>query len=174
MCTEGLSEDFEIKTRMRLVLVAVQPIQPTPPTPPPSRYSLYVTAMINYPRGATVVVNSVILQAEILLNSLGYLCIQINHFRYRGVLHTEPFSALKGFSQNNFTSALSRSKQTDKECTLTASSQSRLCLSRNQTALPLSKSSHLIQQTFRTRPLVLQNRISVNVNLPLNCLAVIS
>lgn len=52
-------------------------------------FPLYVTAMMNYPCAAPPPVNSAILQPRILLNLVGYLCIQINHFRYRGVLHAK-------------------------------------------------------------------------------------
>lgn len=88
----SLVQDFETismkgkKKRCRLQLSSFHRLRLSP-----LRFSLYVTAMMNYPCAAPLVVNSAILRARMLLNLVGYLCIQINHFffLYRGVLHAK-------------------------------------------------------------------------------------
>lgn len=54
--------------------------------------------MMNYPCAAPLVVNSAILRTQMLLNLVGYLCIQINLFFFSlsgCITHKEPSARLK-------------------------------------------------------------------------------
>lgn len=84
--------------------------------------------MMNYPCAAPLVVNSVILRSQMLLNLVGYLCIQINlFFFFIGAYYTQrALCALKGSSQNNFTSSAESGKKERKKQIRNAHSHSPL------------------------------------------------
>lgn len=74
-------------------------------------FSSYVTAMMNYPCAAPLLVNSAISQPRTTFEPCRLLMHSNKSFLLSGcITHKELTSALKGSSQNNFTSLLTAEK----------------------------------------------------------------